>query len=220
MLIKSVIFICVPTPFTTTNFPIYTEDLDINNILKILRKFDRIAQKDTTDHIPVIVIKSTVPVGTIDYLAHAFPLLCIAYNPEFLRQRYSYNDALNPDRIIIGTNEQVAKDALMKLYHWIPCPIFLVDPKTAELAKLLSNAFLVTKVAFSQQIREAVNLFGIEVFPERLLTSDPRIGPSHLNSDMGKIPKDSPCLPKDMKEIMRSVPTSFFKVIFTEAIEQ
>jgi len=216
-----VIFICVPTPITEVRSDDMQSIYDVfEELTQLHTLFSSINHSDLPND-PVFVIKSTVTVGLTDKLSNfCFYELDVAFNPEFLRQNTSLADASAPDRIIIGTNSERAKKVLMKLYHDFDCPIFIVDTKTAELAKLFSNAFLTTKVAFSQQIRKAVTQYDLETFPYELLTSDHRIGNSHLNSDFGKIPHDSACLPKDLLALIRSLdaPNNFLNIVYDEAI--
>lgn len=207
------IFVCVPTPLNQL-----TNRLNIQVVESILEEFERLAY--TLSKKLLVAIKSTVPVGTTKQFTFDYPRLCLAYCPEFLRQNSADEDAKHPDRIIVGADNQRAKDVLLKLFFPFDCPIYLVDSKTAELAKLLSNAYLSTKVAFSQQIKKAVEKYKLGCFPTELLTSDSRIADSHLDSNRGRIPVNSVCLPKDLRELCTALmPNCFFETVYGAAVE-
>lgn len=206
---SDVVFICVPTPSGEGGF------LNIITVQQVIGEL-----WDTILHNQNIVIKTTVPVGTTDWMAELFPLLSFAYCPEFLRQNHAEEDAMNPHRIIIGSKSRQTSGLLGELFHDFDAPIFYVEPKVAEMAKLFSNAFLSTKVAFSQQILRACKQFGVEYFPPELLTSDPRMGDSHLDPYKGKVPKNSVCLPKDLLNLISQLENNnFLSSVYDEAID-
>lgn len=212
-----VIFICVPTPYDQVSGVL---DISaINQVLNGLFKPLKCFTADASYTPPVIAIKSTVPLGTTDTLCEQYDY-SFAFVPEFLRQAHAYADTLNPDRIIVGVKDEHSKKLLHDLFLDFYAPIFVVEPIVAEMAKLFSNAFLTTKVAFSQQIRKACKKFNVEYFPYELLTSDSRIGNSHLDMSLGKVPQTSACFPKDLKSLMHQLNNEFLYVVFMEAIEE
>lgn len=209
-----VIFICVPTPTH-----ILRKFLDIRIVASSIKLLLKEVKECKTN--PIIVVKSTMPIGFTDSLSVLmdYPL---CYNPEFLRQKTALDDTMNPDRIIIGMpNSFEGVTKLIELYNNFDCKIYIVSNKIAEMAKMFSNAFLATKVAFSQQILKACDKFNVGYFPIELLTDDPRMGKTHLDPYLGKIPKNSPCLPKDLLNLYTQMddPDGFFLEVFSEAIE-
>jgi UDPglucose 6-dehydrogenase len=219
-----VIFFCVPTPY---NRSLLTLDLNIlyNSLAQVVG-YIRYSQKRAWRK-PVIVIKSTVPIGATEGFSKMFNYP-IVFCPEFLRQETAIEDADNPDRIIFGmTNVDLLSDVdveitrvLTRLFEDFKCYKMFTSATHAEMAKLFSNAFLTTKVAFSQQIKKACDIFNAPDFPVELITSDKRIGPTHLDPFKGKIPADSICLPKDLRCLYHQLnKNSFFANVYDEAIE-
>lgn len=108
----------------------------------------------------VIVDKSTVPVGTAE-LVHAavakhtdIPFAVVS-NPEFLREGFAVDDFLNPDRVVIGTEDEKAKKIMSELYKPFirdGHPLIIMDEKSAELTKYAANSFLATKITFMNEI--------------------------------------------------------------------
>ena len=143
---------------------------------------------------PLVVIKSTVPPFTTEILRNNTSLR-LAVCPEFLTEKHASRDMALPDRVVVGCERgdehlfiELFKDALF----------FFVSATEAELVKLLSNAFLVYKVAFSQVAKEICGGFDADALQVlEAVGADRRIGVSHLNPLLGKIPLCSHCLPKD-----------------------
>jgi len=207
-----IIFVCVPTPVRDGKY-----DLAIlNDVMGTLDELQK-----TVKNQPLIVLKSTVPPFTTEeYRANT--CLRIAYNPEFLTAKNADRDMQSPDRIVIGSDNFDDQKLLDKLYYSIfqPQPrdsaavpinrvnplVFIMSSVEAELVKLLSNAFLVWKVAFSQAAKEICGLYDADA--EKVLHAvgaDKRIGMSHLNPSLGKIPEESPCLHKDFRGLVGSL---------------
>jgi len=158
----------------------------------------------------VVVVKSTVPPGTTENVVKpileeysgkkAFQDFGLAVNPEFLREGTAIKDFLNPDRIVIGVNDERSREILEELYSPIPAPKLVVDLKTAEIIKYVSNAFLATKISFANEIGNLCRKLGIDswkVFEGVGL--DHRIGPHLLRPGLGW---GGPCLPKDVRALI------------------
>jgi len=191
---SEVIFICVPTP----SMPDGRNDSTI--VKKTVETIARLCEKET-----ILVIKSTIMVGTTDKLIKMVRVrnksLQVLVNPEFLTARNAHNDFLNPDRIVIGGRNAESMNKLKGLYKKFSKNILLVDPSTAELAKYASNSFLAAKVSFANQIKLIclrVDANPAEVM--KIVGLDRRIGPSHLNPNMG--PFSGGCLPKDLDALI------------------
>ncbi len=152
---------------------------------------------------PTIIVKSTVPPGTTDFIAHYIAkkklLSKVASNPEFLREGTAVEDFLRPDRIVIGTSDKETSDLLKEIYAPLLADgirLISTDPTTSELIKYASNAFLATKIAF---INEMANLCEeIEANIDHLslgMGLDKRIGNSFLKAGPGF---GGSCFPKDI----------------------
>lgn len=162
----------------------------------------------------ILVGKSTVPVGTAaePELGHRAGALAprgvdveIAWNPEFLREGFAVHDTLNPDRIVLGVQDDStrAEVAVRELYAPLLAagvPFLVTDLQTAELVKVSANAFLATKISFINAISEVCEAAGADVSQlADALGYDPRIGRQCLNAGLGF---GGGCLPKDIRAFM------------------
>lgn len=180
------VFVCVPTP-----------DASTNQVEIALKELNAYQHQGGRKH-PLVAIKSTVPPGTTDTFAKQFPKLRLACNPEFLREWNADKDFLEPDRIVTGVSENEDHELFRELYRKWRCPIYRLLPYEAELVKYLSNAYLVLKVALSQEFKDVA---GREVW--EAVGADRRIGFSHLDPTKGKVPRNTPCLAKDTLGLQR-----------------
>lgn len=185
------IFVCVPTPST--------EDGSLDDTY--LRAAFGDIQANASDPMPIVVNKSTVPVGTGDAGKEIFgsPDFRVVSNPEFLAEGRAVDDFFHPSRIVIGSRDRDAATRVASLYAPLRAPVVHTDPVTAELSKLAANAFLATKVSFTNalsRIGEAVGAHGDDLV--RALSLDPRIGAGHLRPGLGY---GGSCLPKDLAAI-------------------
>ncbi len=160
----------------------------------------------------ILVGKSTVPVGIAAELGHRAGALAprgvdveIAWNPEFLREGFAVHDTLNPDRIVLGVQDDStrAEVAVRELYAPLLAagvPFLVTDLQTAELVKVSANAFLATKISFINAISEVCEAAGADVSQlADALGYDPRIGRQCLNAGLGF---GGGCLPKDIRAFM------------------
>jgi UDPglucose 6-dehydrogenase len=158
----------------------------------------------------IIVVKSTVPVGTTDRIQNFFDYLpapgvrvYTAMCPEFLREGTSVKDFLEPSRIVIGTANPVAADTLLKLFEDFDAPKIVTSTRSAELAKYAANTYLATRISFINEIAEACEKLGGDIREvSRIIGLDPRIGMSYLNPGLGF---GGPCLNKDLKALIYAV---------------
>lgn len=157
----------------------------------------------------VVVLKSTVPVGTTERIKNIMLDLCnekvsleIASNPEFLRQGSAIMDTLKPDRIIIGSeNEEVAKK-LQEMYLPLNVPFLLTSIRSAEMIKYASNAFLATKISFINEIANLCEVVGADVADvAKGMGKDKRIGEAFLQPGIGY---GGSCFPKDVKALLHT----------------
>jgi len=159
----------------------------------------------------VIVTKSTVPVGTGREVARIMretnpkAEFDVASNPEFLREGAAINDFMRPDRVVIGTNGERAKEVMRQIYR----PLFLIDTpivftklETAELIKYSANAFLAMKITFINQIADLCEQVGADVHDvARGIGLDGRIGGKFLHPSPGF---GGSCFPKDTRALIQT----------------
>ena len=160
---------------------------------------------------PVVVMKSTVPVGTCREVARIIretnpgATFDVASNPEFLREGSAINDFMRPDRIVIGTEGERAREILRQLYRPLfltETPILFVGLETAELLKYASNAFLATKITFINEIADVCEKVGADVHDvARGIGLDGRIGRKFLHPGPGF---GGSCFPKDTQALART----------------
>jgi len=153
----------------------------------------------------VIVTKSTVPVGTGDeverVMREANPEIDVAVvsNPEFLREGSAIDDFKRPDRIVVGVDDERARNVMAAVYRPLylnQAPIVFTGRRTAEIIKYAANAFLATKITFINEIADLCERAGADVQDvARGIGLDKRIGPKFLNAGPGF---GGSCFPKDM----------------------
>lgn len=162
---------------------------------------------DCVDHPIIVVNKSTVPVGTGDWVSDiirkrrgAVPLECsVVSNPEFLREGSAINDFMYPDRVVLGSLNREAAQRVAMLYVSLRCPIMITDLRTAEMIKYASNAFLATRISFINEIANICDELGADVREvSRGMGMDKRIGPAFLDAGLGW---GGSCFPKDVKAL-------------------
>jgi UDPglucose 6-dehydrogenase len=161
----------------------------------------------------VVAIKSTCPVGTNEMVTallqaeRASPTLdfAVVSNPEFLREGSAVGDFMNPHRVIVGATDERARRLLARLYEPLVSdrhPLLLTDPKTAELIKYASNAFLAVKVSFVNEMADLCEAVGADVaMLARGMGLDARISPLFLEPGPGY---GGSCFPKDVRALLRS----------------
>jgi UDPglucose 6-dehydrogenase len=196
---SKIVFIAVDTPSMEDG------NADLTNVLKVVEGIAA-AMNDYK----VIVNKSTVPVGTAEYLTgklkdltkHDFDFVS---NPEFLKEGMAVADFLRPERIIVGVESNRAKDVMEELY--VPFvangnPIYYMKVKSAEMAKYASNSFLATKISFANEIANLCDLLGAVYSEVRIgMGSDSRIGKKFLYAGTGY---GGSCFPKDVRALLKT----------------
>ena len=158
----------------------------------------------------VIVTKSTVPVGTGRRIAEIMRLarpdleFDVASNPEFLREGSAIGDFMRPDRVVIGCENERAREVLRRLYrplYLIEAPILFTGIETAELTKYAANSFLAMKVTFINEIADLCEKVGADVHDvARGIGLDGRIGRKFLHPGPGY---GGSCFPKDTLALVR-----------------
>lgn len=159
------------------------------------------------NHPIVVVNKSTVPVGTGDWVADVIkkrrngkPLeFRVVSNPEFLREGSAINDFMYPDRVVLGCTDSEAANQVAQLYSPLRCPVLITDLRTAEMIKYASNAFLATRISFINEIANICEELGADVdIVAEGMGYDKRIGHAFLNAGLGW---GGSCFPKDVKAL-------------------
>jgi UDPglucose 6-dehydrogenase len=175
-------FICVGTP----------EGVDGEADLRYVRAAaEEIALH--MDHPMIIINKSTVPVGTGDWVADIVrskqpkPIeFSVVSCPEFLREGAALSDFMNPDRTVLGSTDQKASEAVAQLFLPLRKPIMMTDLRTAEMIKYASNAFLATRISFINEISIICERLGADVMEvAQGMGFDKRIGHHFLQAGVG-----------------------------------
>jgi UDPglucose 6-dehydrogenase len=154
----------------------------------------------------IIVNKSTVPIGTGDWVAeivqqHVGPGLefSVVSNPEFLREGSAINDFLYPDRIVLGSTDRQAAEKVAQLYLSLRAPIIVTDLRTAEMIKYASNAYLANRISFINEMASICEQLGADIKEVAIgMGYDKRIGHSYLDAGVGW---GGSCFPKDVKAL-------------------
>ncbi len=189
------VFICVGTP----------SGVDGEADLKYVRAAAESIAK-SMKHPLVIINKSTVPVGTGDFVAdivrqtqpEPIPFSVVSC-PEFLREGAAVQDFMYPDRTVLGSDDENASQAVAQLYLPLRAPIMMTDLRTAEMIKYASNAFLATRISFINEISIICEKLGADVIEvARGMGFDKRIGHHFLQAGIGY---GGSCFPKDVKAL-------------------
>src|SRR4051812_27403500 len=182
------LFVCVDTP------PTYSGDADLSRVWTVVDELPEL------DGRPILVMKSTVPVGTGEKIRHGLDLrglshVAYASNPEFLAEGNAVRDFMNPDRVVIGAFDDADADAVAALYDGIGARIVDCDVNSAEMIKLAANAFLMTRISFINEIANVCEATGADVVKvAEGVGLDHRLGPHFLRAGIGY---GGSCFPKD-----------------------
>ncbi len=181
-------FVCVGTPST------YSGDADLSAVWHVLDELPAFAER------ALLVMKSTVPVGTGEKVRHELESRGLAHvgyvsNPEFLAEGTAVENFLHPDRVVVGSFAEADGDDVASLYEALGPPIVRTDIASAEMIKLASNAFLMTRISFINEIANVCELVGADVARvAEGIGLDHRLGPHFLRAGIGY---GGSCFPKD-----------------------
>ncbi|MFP4395826.1 MAG: UDP-glucose dehydrogenase family protein, partial [Anaerolineales bacterium] len=161
---------------------------------------------EVMDHPMIIINKSTVPVGTGDWVAEIIrehrpdaPEFAVVSCPEFLREGSAISDFMNPDRTVLGSMDKDAAEKVAQLHLPLRSTIMITDLRTAEMIKYASNAFLAAKISFINEMSNVCEALGADVKEVAYgMGLDRRIGPHFLNAGIGW---GGSCFPKDVKAL-------------------
>jgi UDPglucose 6-dehydrogenase len=212
---SDILFIAVGTP--------QDEDgsADMSHVLNVAEDIAR-----AMDAPKVVVVKSTVPVGTNAKLrkaigaatSHSFSVVS---NPEFLKEGAALDDFLKPDRVIVGTDDPKVEALMRELYEPFVRtgnPVLVMDPASAELTKYAANAMLATRISFMNEIANLCGQLGADVRQVRMgVGTDSRIGSSFLFPGVGY---GGSCFPKDVKALARMGRDAGCDLNVVEAVER
>lgn len=215
-----IIFLAVGTP------PLEDGSADLSYIVEVAKTIG----KNLCNYV-LIVNKSTVPVGT----AHSIKEIItaelkargseadfdVASNPEFLKEGSAIKDFMSPDRVIVGTDSEKARELMDRLYRPFMLNNYRVihmDIPSAEMTKYASNAMLATRISFMNDIANLCNKVGANVHLVRKgMGSDTRIGNKFLYPGVGY---GGSCFPKDVKALINTAKSHGYRMRVLEAVEE
>jgi UDPglucose 6-dehydrogenase len=182
------LFVCVGTP------PTYSGDADLSAVWTVVDELPPPEERS------VLVMKSTVPVGTGEKVRAALEsrgLVHVGYvsNPEFLAEGTAVRDFMQPDRVVVGAYVEADAELVGGLYEPLDVPIVRTDVASAEMIKLAANAFLMTRISFINEIANVCEATGADVAQvAKGIGLDHRLGPHFLRAGIGW---GGSCFPKD-----------------------
>ena len=182
------VYVAVGTP------PTYSGDADLSAVWTVVDELPAV------EHRVVVAMKSTVPVGTGEKVRHRLDQRGLGHvgyvsNPEFTAEGTAVKDFMEPDRIVIGSFDDVDGDAVEQLHRGIDAPVVRADVASAEMIKLAANAALMTRISFINEIANVCEATGADVVKvAEGIGHDRRIGKSFLRAGVGF---GGSCFPKD-----------------------
>lgn len=215
-----VVFSAVGTP------PAKDGSADLSQVWAIAREFGRAVK-----HYTLLVMKSTVPVGTADNVNRIVREELerrgvevefeVASNPEFLKEGAAIKDFMTPDRVVVGTHSQRARTLMSRLYKPFMLMgerIIFTDVRSAEMIKYAANSMLATRISFMNEIANLCEKVGADVNMVRKgIGSDSRIGKKFLYPGCGF---GGSCFPKDLKALIHTAEEYGCRMSILEAVEQ
>ncbi|MDD5012089.1 MAG: hypothetical protein PHQ66_00355 [Candidatus Nanoarchaeia archaeon] len=198
---SEVIFICVPTPMKVTG------EIDYSSIYSSMNQLNKEIKKvERNPEDILITVRSTAVSGTTDRLAKEYPFR-FAFNPEFLREKYSVEDMEKTDRVVIGANDEKSRDQLREVYESLfpDAKYVMVTRKEAEMIKYAANVTLAAQIAIANEIYQICSAAGVNynTVKEAILL-DKRIGSNiDVPGPDGDFGFGGKCFPKDLKALIR-----------------
>ena len=198
VLLSDVIFVCVPTPMNVDG------SCHIGIVEEVVSEVNEISISSESN--PIVVLKSTVPPGTTDRLNKKCKGINIIFNPEFLTEANFIEDFKNQTRIILGGTRK-GTNVLRQVYSKVfpMAHIIKTGSITAEMVKYMTNAYLATKVSFSNEIKQICDTFGTDYDKVvEYATLDERLGKTHWSvpGPDGDCGFGGHCLPKDINALI------------------
>ena len=204
----NIIFLCLPTP------PSEDGSADLNHVLNMADQLGKIISKSNNKEKRIIINKSTVPVGTAEKV-HNILLnhlddkdFVVVSNPEFLSEGSAVEEAMKPNRVVIGTTDEWAINILYNLYAPFVRsgnPIIVMDVRSAEITKYAANSFLATRISFMNELAGYCEAVGADIDKIRYgIGTDDRIGKKFLYAGIGY---GGSCFPKDVRALIYAADT-------------
>jgi UDPglucose 6-dehydrogenase len=203
------LFLCVDTPPTPSG------DADLSRI------WQAVAHLTAAHNDHIVVVKSTVPVGTgalIQAKLKEQGLNRTGYvsNPEFLREGTAIADFMHADRVVVGSSDPEVAEKVAALYRGVDCPVLATDVASAEMIKYAANAFLATKISFINEIANVCEMTGADVtVVAQGMGMDHRIGPHFLQAGIGY---GGSCFPKDVSALKQIASNSGYHFQLLSAV--
>ncbi len=211
-------FICVNTPQDGDG------SADLQHVMSVAQDIGRVIEK-----FRIVVIKSTVPVGTCEKVKSIINETLkkrkveipfdIASNPEFLKEGVAVEDCMKPERVIVGVEDQRVEEILRELYAPFlrtGAPLLVMDVKSSEMTKYTANSMLATRISFMNQIASICERVGADVMMVmRGIGSDSRIGPKFLFPGVGF---GGSCFPKDVRSLIKTSQNLGYKPSILEEV--
>jgi UDPglucose 6-dehydrogenase len=201
---SGLIFIAVGTPSDEDG------SADLSHVLSCARALGMRIRRDT-----LVVLKSTVPVGTNDLVRRELqrelsnrgvtPRVTTASNPEFLKEGFAVGDFMKPDRIVVGVDDPISSELMRQLY--VPFNrnrdrLVIMDVRSAEFTKYAANCMLAVRISFMNEMANLADRLGVDIEHVRHgIGSDPRIGPHFLYAGAGF---GGSCFPKDLRAMLHT----------------
>ena len=194
---SDICFVAVGTPMD------HSGAADLTAVMAVAEAIAKSADRDK-----VVVIKSTVPIGTADRVrrvlaTHGKHRIEVISNPEFMKEGAALEDFMKPDRVVIGGNDEAAIEKVKELYAPFmrtENPILTMDNRSAEMTKYAANSLLATKISFINEVANLCEKVGADINAVRRgICTDRRIGPHFLFPGVGY---GGSCFPKDVRAII------------------
>lgn len=202
----TVLFLCLPTP------PDKDGSADVRAVLETSERIAHIVDQEQITDMRIIVTRSTVPVGTAEQVRALVRAVApggdirVASNPEFMSEGNAVRETLNPDRVVVGSQDAEVIAVLRELYRPFvndyDRPLLVMDEKSAEVTKYAANSFLALRISFMNELSMYCDAVGADVELVRTgISFDPRIGRAYLHPGLGF---GGSCLPKDIRALAQS----------------
>lgn len=202
---------------------------DLKYVLAVAKRFGELSRGRQ-----VFVTKSTVPVGTAEKVREVISEefskrggfteddILVASNPEFLKEGSAVQDFMKPDRIVVGTDDEISEEQFKMLYHPFiidnPGKLIITDVPSAEMIKYASNSMLATRISFMNEIANLCTKVGANVDSVRRgMGTDTRIGNKFLYAGCGY---GGSCFPKDVKALIKTGIDNGEEMLLLKAVEK
>lgn len=199
---SQITFVAVGTPSGKSG------DVDLTHITEVSKMIGEVLKDKTDRHL--VVVRSTIPPSTTENVIipaiekssgkHYPEDFGVCVNPEFLREGNAIEDFLNPDKLVVGAEDDQSRKVILEIYDWCKVPKTLTNFRTAEMIKYANNVFLAARISLANELGNICKALGIDWFSvAEAIGSDKRIGPYFLKAGLGF---GGSCLPKDTRALV------------------